>query len=274
MDKILIHYALQTCDVKNYSVNNRFCTDNRTELSKKSLTSFLQAIKYLCYKKPETMNCIRIFQDSCTDELKDYISYLIHQYYSNNIIIDTTSVDRPGIASSIKNCYDWLINNGSNLVYQIQDDYIFTKKSLFYSIEMFYHLYYKYKTHPIICPYIDPDFIRMYEGKSIPRLLELGLHSYWLQVYDTSCTFLTSHRQFIQHQDLYNVFYDLVEKRIIEDNKIILENRSLNYMFTQRGVLGVTPITGLTFHMQGPAEKDPYIDWKPLWESININYRL
>jgi hypothetical protein len=155
-------------------------------------------------------------------------------------------------------------------VYQVQDDYLFTEKSLYYSVDMFYHLYNNYETHPIICPYVDPDFIRSYKGRSIPRLIEPGKHSYWMQTYDTSCSFLTSHHQFKKHTDLYDIFYDLINKKIIRGNIIELENKSLNYIFTQRGVLGVTPINGLTFHMQTELEKDPYIDWQPIWNSIDV----
>jgi hypothetical protein len=270
-EKIEIHYAIQSCDVKNYQVDRRFCTNDRTELSKKSITSCLNSVRYLSTKEVNTVHNVRIFEDNCTSELKDYVNQLINQTQQQNIKIDMVSLNGAGIADSIKSCYDWLLTNGSNLVYQIQDDYLFTEKAVYYSVDMFYQLYQSYQTHPIICPYIDPDFMRNYRGKSVPRLIELGQHSYWTQVYDTSCSFLTSHYQFSQHRDLYEVFYDLIKKKIIKGNIIDLENKSLNYMFTQRGVLGVTPITGLTFHMQGPAEQDPYIDWRPLWDSIDIS---
>jgi hypothetical protein len=42
-------------------------------------------------------------------------------------------------------------------------------------------------------------------------------------------------------------------------------------MFTQRGILGIMPMNSVALHMQGPAEKDPYIDWKTLWDSIDEN---
>jgi hypothetical protein len=268
LENIKIHYAMQCCDVRNYQVDNRFCTSNRTELSKKSITSFLNSVKNLQNSEKRTHHYIKIVEDSCSEELKQYLLLCKEKYENYNINISIDHLNNAGISESIKYCYEWLENNGENLVYQIQDDYIFTENAIFFSIDMFYQLYQNYNTHPIICPYIDPDFMRTYKGRSIPRLLELGRHSYWIQVYDTSCSFLTSHSQFIQHKDLYNIFYDLVNKKIINGNIIDLENKSLNYMFTQRGVLGVTPITGLTFHMQSEAERDPYIDWKPIWDNI------
>lgn len=270
-NKIEIHYAMQACDVASFQGAKRFCTDDRTLLSKKSIKSFLQAIEYLSKKEKNTIQRIRIFEDNCTVDLKNFINANINNFSSNSIEIDLVSLNGVGIMKSIKSCYDWLISNGTNLVYQIQDDYLFTEKSLYYSVDMFYQLYNEFKTHPIICPYIDPEFIRVYRGKSVPRLIELGKHSYWTQVYDTSCTFLTSHHQFKQHLDLYEIFYDLINKKIVNGSVLELENKSLNYMFTKRGILGVTPITGLTFHMQTESERDPYIDWQPLWNSINVD---
>jgi hypothetical protein len=81
-----------------------------------------------------------------------------------------------------------------------------------------------------------------------------------------SCSFLTSHQQFSQHWDLYNYFFELIDKK--ETNK--LENVSLNYMLAKRGVLGLIPINSLAFHLQSDLEKDPYIDWESLWNSINL----
>jgi hypothetical protein len=269
-DKIEIHYALQTCDVFNYQINKRFCGNDRTLLSKKSIKSFLKAVKYISEIESNSWHYIRIFEDKCTEQLIKFIKNEIEIFSSEKIKIELVPLIGSGIANSIKSCYDWLISEGTNLVYQIQDDYLFTEKSLYYSVDMFYQLYNNYGTHPIICPYNNPEFIRIYKGKTTPRLIELGKHSYWIQVYDTSCTFLTSHHQFKKHLDLYDKFYELIDKKIENKNTTDLENKSLNYIFTRRGVLGVTPINGLNFHMQSEHERDPYIDWLPIWNSVEV----
>lgn len=269
--KIELHYAMQCCDTKNYQADVRFCTNSRTELSKKSVTSFLNSVKYLAELEPKTSHLIHIFEDNSSSELVQYLKLCEKLYDSSNITIELTSLNGVGIAESIRHCYEWLEHNGTNLIYQVQDDYLFTEKALYHSVDMFYQLYQNYETHPIICPYMDPEYIRTYKGKSVPRLIELGKHSYWYQVYDISCSFLTSHNQFIQHKDLYEIFYDLVKKRRVNGNIIDLENKSLNYILTRRGVLGVAPITGLTFHMQTESERDPYIDWRPIWDSIKFH---
>ena len=49
-----------------------------------------------------------------------------------------------------------------------------------------------------------------------------------------------------------------------------LENKSLNKMFTERGVLGVQPFTSVALHMQDEYWKDPYIDWRKRWDSVEV----
>jgi hypothetical protein len=56
-----------------------------------------------------------------------------------------------------------------------------------------------------------------------------------------------------------------------KNNNNDLENKSLNYMLTQRGVLGLVPINSVAFHLQSDLEKDPHIDYKPLWDSIDVS---
>jgi hypothetical protein len=79
---------------------------------------------------------------------------------------------------------------------------------------------------------------------------------------------MTSYEQFNQHWDLYSMFFYLTDR--LKENNNHLENKSLNYMLTQRGVLGLIPINSLAFHLQSDLEKDPHIDYRPLWDSINV----
>ena len=76
---------------------------------------------------------------------------------------------------------------------------------------------------------------------------------------------MTTHKQFSQHWDLYHAFFDL-----LESNSKDLENYSLNFMLTQRGVLGLIPINNLAFHLQTELEEDPHLDWKKLWDSFDV----
>jgi predicted ribosome-associated RNA-binding protein Tma20 len=267
-NKIEIHYAVQVCDVSSYQGKKRFCGNDRTLLSKKSIKSLFNSIKR-CYElQPKTKHHVMIVEDNASQDLIEFIKKEITNELSEDIVIKLhTLKPKTGISESIRYCYEWLTQNGKNIVFQIQDDYLFSIDSIHDSIEHFFVVLEESKTHPIIQPFNDITYWAFsYKNSSTPRMISLGKKGYWIQIYDTSCSFLTSHEQFVKHWDLYDKFFELIPNASEKNN--ILENRSLNYMFTKREVLGLTPINTLTHHIQ--TQPDLYVDWKEIWESTKI----
>lgn len=265
---INIHYALQTCDKKSYQNNKRFCSDDRTEISKICISSFVQSVRNCALNVKGAYHFITIFVDDCTVELNEFLAELPKKYNQPNLVINLKQLDnKDGIRGSIEECYKWLMLNGKDLVYQVQDDYLFTPDCIETCIDMYFQMQNEVKTHAVISPYNDPNnWLTSYRNKVTPRVVIMGKKGYWIQYYDCSCSFLTSHNQFKQHWDLYELFFEKIQYRKNDD----LENKSLNYMFTQRGVLGLIPVNSLAYHMQSELEKDPHTDWRPLWNSIKL----
>lgn len=268
-DNISIHYALQTCDVSSYQGQKRYASDSRTEISKKCIRSFLESVKH-CSEQKETTHHIAIIDDHSSEELKEFIVRHVEEFSSNKINIEFIELTtETGIRKSIEHCYHWLQKNGKDLVYQIQDDYLFTKDAITDVIEMFQQIKAETNHHSIISPYNDANlWLTAYRNRSTPRTVIVGKNGYWIQYYDMSCSFLTSYEQFSQHWDLYYRFFELIDKRNKE--KTDLENVSLNYMLTKRGVLGLVPINSVAFHLQSELERDPHIDYKLTWNKVKI----
>jgi hypothetical protein len=265
-----VHYALQTCDVKSYQGQKRYASDDRTEISKKCITSFLESVKYCSEKNKDTSHTIAIIDDHSTEELKKYIQKCVSKFSSDNITIEFIELtEETGIRKSIEHCYFWLQQNGKDLVYQVQDDYLFTKQAIFDIIDIFQQVYNETNSHPLICPWNDNWlWLTAYRNRCAPRTVIVGKNGYWIQYYDMSCSFLTSYVQFSQHWDLYHRFFELIDTVTKEKND--LENVSLNYMLTKRGVLGLVPVNSIAHHLQSDLEKDPHIDYRPLWDTINV----
>jgi len=270
-----IHYALQTCDVGSYQGQPRFCSDNRTEISKKCVKSFLLSVKYCSDHEPASMHHIAIIDDHSTAELKEFLYKCKDEFTSSKIKIEIIELKtKTGIRKSIEECYLWLKRNGEGLVYQVQDDYLFTESAVYESINMFNQVLAETDHQSIISPFNDVyTWLTQYRNRSTPRAIMVGRHRYWIQYYDMSCSFITSYKQFVKHWDLYETFFELIDQYKENEKKglDILENRSLNYMLTQRGILGLVPISSLAFHMQTENNKDPHIDWKPIWDNIKID---
>jgi SAM-dependent methyltransferase len=267
-----IHYAIQTCDVFSNQRQERYCSNNRTLISKKCIKSFLESVNYVSKKKPEVNHTIKLFDDHSSQELVDFLKQCISNYSSDNIKIELESLSESGIMQSIGSCYSWLKENGKDLVYQVQDDYLFEENAIYDMIDIFMQVYSNVGTMPMVTGYHDPRYWRMdsYRYKSTPRMVIPGINQYWMQCFDISCSFMTGHQQLVQNWDMLEYFLTLDPT---DEDK--LENVSLNRILVDRGQLGLMPFNSLTLHMQGESEKDPYIDWTPLWskqevESINL----
>lgn len=267
-ETVSVHYAVQVCDTASYQNETRFCGPDRTLLSKKSIKSLILSIQE-CYRiKPMTKHHLLLIYDNTSDALLEYLKDIVQQYSDDNLKIELENLyPRTGITESIRYCYQWLTDTGIDFVFQVQDDYLFDKNAIIDSIEHFYVMLAENKTHAIIQPFNDIyHWTNQYRNQSTPRLVSPGKKDYWIQIYDTSCSFLTSQVQFKQHWDLYEKFFELIPTA--GKGQSNLENISLNYMFTRKGVLGLAPIRTLSHHIQ--TVPDFYVDWKILWDSIEL----
>jgi len=261
------HYAIQTCDRASWQGNPRYCTNDRAELTRKSVTSFLISAHYISNRVNAIIQHIKIFDDNSSLATQQFLADIAKKFTTDKIKIEVTQVSQTGIKGSIGECYDWLAKNGKGYVFQVQDDYLFEPDALYQMIGVWFHIKDQTDTDCIVIPYNNPVLWGVnYVNRPTPRTIFLGERQYWIQTYDTACTFLTTRDQFIQHKELYTEFLSMLDKPPSEITH--LESVTLNYMFTRKGVLGVIPFTSVALHMQTESEKDPYIDWKTRWDCV------
>lgn len=261
-----IHYALQTCDISSNQVTKRYCADTKTEVSKKCIVSFLKSVHKAAEREQSIQHKIMIFDDHSSQELIYFLETCVKIYSIHNVSIELTHLQERGIMNSIWSCYQWLLENGTDLVYQVQDDYLFEEYAVTEIIDTYFKILSETQTESIVTPYNAPYlWSQIYRNMTTPRTVFLGEKRYWIQIYDVSCSFLTSHKNFINNSDILEYFVSLDPK------DPDLEKISLNKLMVQRGHLAVCPFESIALHMQGEYEKDPYVDWKILWNSINEN---
>jgi hypothetical protein len=262
---INVHYALQTCNINSNQKVDRYCGNDKTEIVHKCVTSFFTSVAYAAKKNQDAHHAIAIIDDHSTIETITYLKKLAKCYNRDNITVEFISLETNGIMNSIRACWNWLEKNGKDLVYQVQDDYLFEPHAIYEMIDMFMQIYNDTKTEAIVIAYNDPyHWQTHYRYKTTPRTVIQGVNRYWIQMYDVACTFMTSKNQFSQHWDLFETFLNL------SPTNGRLEAISLNYMFTKRGLLGVQPVESIALHMQSDFEKDPYIDWKSRWDAVEL----
>ena len=246
---VTINYALQTFDRGNNQDIKRYASDSRSEITKN--------------KVPESMHIVYIIDDGSTDDTVEWLKQAISTVEQNNVKLILTFSNNIGVMGSIKKCYEYLRDSAGDLVYQVQDDYLFNETAIFECVDMFMQISRDVNVHPIISPYNDTNLWQStYRYTTTPRMIVAGINGYWIQMYDTSCSFLTSRVQFNQHWDLYEKFFNHAM-----DNR--LEADTLNKIFVERSVLGLSKFNSCALHMQSDLEKDPYINWKDRWDSIS-----
>jgi len=266
-----IHYAYQLCDIANREHDKRICGNDRTLLSKKSVMSFLQSIQYCHEKINDITHVINFISDRSTKDLIDFVKMCREKFQNKCIQINITHLEKPGIKNSILECYKWMQLNGKDFVYQVQDDYLFTKECIFEMVEMQKQLKTEVNEYGLLSPFNDSWlWLVLYRNKVTPRVVIYTPKRYWIQYYDMSCSFLLHYSEFTKHWDFYHEFFVLLDKLNQSENNA-LENKSLNYMLTRRGVLGLVPVNNLAFHLQSELEEDHHYDWRKLWDSIEVN---
>lgn len=265
----VIHYAFQACDTKSNQNEKRYCGDDRTLLSKKSITSFLNSVKNVAESEngKNASQRVMIFADNCSEEYLDYIYECINRYTDSTISVDIKRHHGPSsLMRTVSECWHWLEAEGKDIVYQVQDDYIFFPSALEEMITVIFQVINDCNGHhPIVIPYNNPYFWNVtYRYTSIPLTVFASSKRYWMQAYDIPCTFMTTKPQFSAHWDIYNKFLSM------SSTYPRLEPETLNKILVERKVLGLQPCNSVALHMQAETEKDPFIDWKSLWDSIEL----
>lgn len=261
-----IHYALQTCDtsVRDNSYK-RYCGHDKPTITKTCVTSFLNSVKYAHDKNTEVTHNVAIIDDHSTPETVEYLKKCVNHYSSERFNIELIPLESSGLFNSVRACYDYLENNGIDIVYQVQDDYLFEINAIYEMVYIFYQIYYDTKNEPIISPFNHPYyFFEYYKYRSTPRVIVPGISQYWIQHFEIPCTFMTSKNQFSSHWDLYENFFN---GDPFDSN---LEINSFNKILTERNVPAMQPMTSVALHMQSEGDLDPYIDWKSRWDSVKV----
>lgn len=259
-----IVYALQTCDSNSWQSNERYA-GTKPEIVRKCVASFLRSVEYAAKQHPDSNHVINIIDDDSSQDTVDYIKRCMDTILQPNIGYIYFPLRGTGVKESIHECYRVLEESDKDdLVYQVQDDYLYTKTAIFEMIDVFMQLRNDVQTDAVVASFHDHRYWKtIYRYKVTPRMIFPGAYQNWMQIYDIPCTFLTSKQQFSKHWDLYYKFFDLI-------GKPELEAGSLNKMFTERGVLGVQPFESVALHMQDEVWKDPYIDWMERWNDVRL----
>ena len=267
---MILDIILQTCTTASSQSGERYCGASKFEITKRCCYSLYKSILYAKKEIPELMITLTVLDDSFDNNSFKMIYSIFCPLSVKNVDFNIDKVSdeniQVGVMKSILSCYEYGKFVGSELVYFAQDDYLFEETAIKEMVEGYYYFRYMLGGREVgIYPYNDP--YRYY----IPGNIELcrvvhGPGRHWRTSFFTASCFMINHKVLVDNWDL---FYGMgtCDKT---DRK--MEDKTINKLWQERGLILFTPIPSLALHMQFDSEKDPYIDWKKMWDENSFEF--
>ena len=253
----------------NHKDNSRYVEASKIEISKRSFLSLVNSIRYCLKNKQSPINIKLIVSDDRSD--LNFINLVEEEIIKSNFKIEIVNSDTPGLMENILKQYQIGKDQGKDLIYFAQDDYLYYESAILEMVDSYYR--FVTFTGMQICLYPFDDPYRYGEQYTkYPSKVVLGAKRHWRVAYHTSSCFFLSHKTLIENWELFELMGKLKYDATCEDRSI---NRLFQNMegFSARNIshLLFTPIPSLALHMQDQSTKDPYLDWKSLWDKFNLN---
>lgn len=258
VDMVDVLVVLQTHSISNNQKQiTRYITTDKGEISYRCVKSLITSLNYLNKIKQGEVNIrLQIFDDHSDSKFLDRLDTILKdctfQYKLDHL-------DTYGIMPSILKCYEFGRDNGKDLVYFAQDDYLYYETCVWEMADAYFAFTEKTKMPVCIYPFDDPY---RYGVKQPPMVtVHLGVKRHWRTAFGTASCFMVDYPTLIKN-------FDLFDKMGREPVSSIMEDVSINKLFNERNCLLFTPIPSCALHAQADTEKDPYIDWQPLWDKF------
>jgi len=248
----------------------RLFEEPKLEYSLRSLNSLIKSIKYLREKLPEINVKLIILDDHSNNENLEKIKKISQKEINAEIIsLDHTkykslikeqkSKETFSNLASLLNCFEIGKDQGEDLVFFVEDDYLHFETMLEEMLSSFQRISSQLNKDIFMCP---SDYPYLYMTNEKTNLL-IGSKRHWRTIDKTLCTFLTS-------KTLINKYWNNF-KKTCEDRHDPFE-KYLNEIYKQE--ICISPVKSLSLHLTNINSSyglAPFIDYKELWEENKIN---
>jgi len=242
----------------------------KIEYATRSLNSLIKSIKYLRQELPEintklvilddhsnSVNLEKIKKISEAEENSEVIS-LNHDNYKSTIVEQESKETFSNLASLL-NSFEVGKDQGEDLVFFVEDDYLHFETMLEEMISSFQRISSQLGKDIFMCP---SDYPYLYMGNKKTNIL-IGNKRHWRTIDKTLCTFLTS-------KTLINKYWDNFKKTCEKRHDPF--EKYLNEIYLEE--ICISPIKSLSLHLTNINSSyglAPFINYKELWEENKIN---
>ena len=242
----------------------------KIEYATRSLNSLIKSIKYLRQELPEintklvilddhsnSVNLEKIKKISEVEKNSEVIS-LNHNNYKS-VIIEQESKETFSNLASLLNSFEVGKDQGEDLVFFVEDDYLHFETMLEEMISSFQRISSQLGKDIFMCP---SDYPYLYMDNKKTNIL-IGNKRHWRTIDKTLCTFLTS-------KTLINKYWDNFKKTCEKRHDPF--EKYLNEIYLEE--ICISPIKSLSLHLTNINSSyglAPFINYKELWEENKIN---
>ena len=241
----------------------------KIEYAIRSLNSLIKSIKFLRKKLPEINIKLIILDDHSSGENLDKIKKLSekeknseiisldHNKYKS-VIIEQKSKETFSNLASLLNSFEVAKDQGEDLVFFVEDDYLHFETMLDEMISSFQRVSSQLGKDIFMCP---SDYPYLYMGNEKTNIL-IGNKRHWRTIDKTLCTFLTS-------KTLINKYWDNFKKTC--ENRHDPFEKYLNEIYDKE--ICISPLKSLSIHLTNINSSyglAPFINYKELWEENKI----
>ena len=270
VSSILIILRMNT-DIEIWDQNRkRLFEFPKIEYSKRSLNSLIKSIDIFKNKYPKiTVKTIIVDDNSKSENLsqikriidgKNNIELINLDYskYQNKISKQKNKETFANLASLLKS-FELAKENGEDLIYFIEDDYLHFETMLEEMIASYERIASQINRDIFMCP---SDYPYLYMSNKKTNVL-IGNKRHWRTIDKTLCTFMTTNK-------LLNQYWDNFYENCLDRHDPF--EKYLNKIYSQE--ICVSPLKSLSLHLTNINSSyglSPLINYKKLWDKNKIN---
>ena len=244
----------------------RIFEKDKIEYVKRSLNSLIKAVKNLKENYNSIKINIKIVDDNSTkenlaiiknilDKSKENFEIINHNHSEHlNVIKEQKSKDTFSNLSSLLKCFEIGKNDGEDLIYFIEDDYLHFRSSLEEMVGTYERIASQLNKDLIICP---SDYPYLYMNNEKTNLL-IGSKRHWRTINKSLCSFMTS-------KNILNKYWDNFYQNCLDRHDPF--EKYLNLIYEKE--VCISPVKSLSIHMTNINSSyglSPFINYKSLWE--------
>ena len=205
-----------------------------------------------------------VIDDNSSDEGIERITQLIRKCKCPTEFISLENVT--GNGASLKACYDWARNNGSDYLFFVEDDYLHCSCCMSEMLGELDFFRTKLRNHEVaIFPYDNIDNYMQTVKNEIPCFMTLGSKRHWRTVTNSTSTFLCS-KYILDH---YWFLFERMKDYAIDPS--VSRDTTTNIIWTAPykqagGAYLLSPIPTLSLHFHYREHLSPFVNWKEWWD--------